>query len=70
MIFEIRQSNGEYKEYPYRYSVYLDDKEVWSDDYRDEVKPNEIFIHFTESLSETQITTDKVIEVLMEREEK
>lgn len=67
MDFEIRASKGNWKEYPYRYSVYLDDKEVWTDDYASERNTTQIFVDFVKAIYENGETVNYVLEVLKER---
>lgn len=50
---EITTESGEYKEYPFRKSIYLYGKCVWSDDFADNVSNKEVIDAFYESLKET-----------------
>lgn len=67
MNFEVRQYNGDYNEYPYGYGVYLDDREVWCDEYPSELDITTIFMHFMDFVHENEETYEKIKEVLKER---
>lgn len=53
MNFEVRVSKGEWKDYPYKYGVFLDDELVWSDDYQSEQTATKIFKDFVEAMKES-----------------
>lgn len=67
MNFEVRESTGEYYDYAFRYSVYLDDREVWFDDYKDEQDITKIFMDFVKAIHEDGETHTYIKEVLKER---
>lgn len=50
---EITTSKGEYKDFPYKKSVYLYDKCVWTDDFADDISDSEVIEAFCEALKES-----------------
>lgn len=50
---KITTSEGEYKDFPYKKSVYLYGKCVWTDDFADDISDSEVIEAFCEALKES-----------------
>lgn len=46
----IERSKGEYKDFPYRYSLYLYNKCVWTDDFNEELNDKQVVEEFIKDL--------------------
>lgn len=52
MKVEIVSDKGEYKEFPYKKSVYINDRCVWSDDFMEDISDRQVIEEFHKGLLE------------------
>lgn len=47
---KIERGQGEYKDFPYKYTLYLYDKAVWTDDFNEELNDKQVVEEFIKDL--------------------
>ena len=47
---KIERGKGEYKDFPYKYTLYLYDKAVWTDDFNEELNDKQVVEAFIKDL--------------------
>lgn len=48
--YEIKREQGEYKDFPYKYTLYLYGKRVWTDDFREALSDKQVLKEFIKDL--------------------
>ena len=48
--YDIERERGEYKDFPYRYTLYLYGKKVWTDDFNEELSDKQVLKEFIKDL--------------------